>query len=96
MLSHHICDEHEWEGGKCDIHSLTVCSCGECTDGNLICEGKKYETRHKLKCLYHSLAYKIELHNRSKQAERVIDKELGRGHTNQVESANSVLIGFRK
>ena len=25
-----------------------------------------------------------------------IDKELGRGHTNQLESANSALIRFRK
>ena len=75
---------------------LVQCNCGKCTDGNLSCNGKKYKTRYKLKCLYHILAYKIELHNRSKQAERVISTELGRGHTNQLESANSALIRLRK
>ena len=49
-----------------------------------------------LNCPYHTLAYFVKLHNRSKQAEKVIDKELGRGHTNQLESANSALIRFRK
>ena len=64
MLSHHVCDEHEWEGGGCDFHSLVQCNCGKCTDGNLSCNGNKYKTRYKLKCPYHILAYKIELHNR--------------------------------
>ena len=47
-------------------------------------------------CEYHALAYEIECHSRSKQAEQVIHTELGRGHTNQLESANSALIRFRK
>ena len=96
MLSHHVCDEHEWDGGQCDFHSLRECSCGECADGNLNCNGKEYKTRLKLSCPYHTLAYGIELNNRSKQAEKVIDKDLGRGHTNQLESANNALIRFRK
>ena len=53
MLSHHVCDEHEWEGGGCDFHSLVQCNCGKCTDGNS--NGKKYKTRYKLKCQYHWL-----------------------------------------
>ena len=53
-------------------------------------------TMNKLKCEFHKLAYKIELHNRSKQADQVIAPELGRGHTNQLESANSALIKFRQ
>ena len=24
MLSHHVCDEHEWEGGGCDFCNVTV------------------------------------------------------------------------
>ena len=36
------------------------------------------------------------MNNKSKQAEKVIDKHLGRGHTNQLESANNALIRFRK
>ena len=96
MLSHHVCDEHKWDGGQCDFHSLRECSCGECADGNLNCNGKEYKPRLKLSCPHHTLAYRIELNNRSKQAEKVIDKDLGRGHTNQLESANNALIRFRK
>ena len=96
MLAHHACDEHEWEGGKCDFHPLILCSCGNCTNETLKCDGRRYETMNKLKCEFHKLAYKIELHNRSKQADQVIAPELGRGHTNQLESANSALIKFRQ
>lgn len=97
MLTHHVRDEHEWEGGQCDFHELVVCSCGECKGKKRItCEGKKYKSTLLLDCPYHTLAYFVELHNRSEQADKVIDKELGRGHTNQLESANSALIRFRK
>ena len=24
MLTHHVHDEHEWEGGECDFHPLIV------------------------------------------------------------------------
>ena len=96
MLTHHVCDEHEWDGGQCDFHKLIVCSCGECKGDGITCAGKRYKTRLLLDCPYHNLAYFVELHNRSKLAEKVIDKELGRGHTNQLESANSALIRFRK
>ena len=89
-LSYHVCDEHEWD------ESLRECSRAECADGNLNCNGKEYKTRRKLSCPYHTLAYRIELNNRSKQAEKVIYKDLGRGHTNQLESANNALIRFRK
>ena len=26
-LPRHVCDEHEWEDGRCDFHQLRVCSC---------------------------------------------------------------------
>ena len=97
MLSHHARDEHEWEGGKCDFNELIVCSCGNCDKkGERHCKGKKYSTLHKLTCPYHSLAYEIECFCRAKQAEQVIHPELGRGHTNQLESANSTLNSVPK
>ena len=79
-----------------DFHSLRECNCGECADGNLNCNGKEYKTRLKLSRPYHTLAYRIELNYRSKQAEKVIDKDLGRVHTNQLESGNNALIRFGK
>ena len=92
MLPHHARNEHEWEGGQCDFHRLTVCSCNKCPSNESIqCEGKKYNSTF----VFHSLAYGIECNSRSEQAESVIDPDLGRGHTNQVESANSTLARFR-
>ena len=96
MLPCHARDIHEWEGGKCDFHPLHVCSCGNCSSGDIQCEGKPYKTINKLNCDYHELAYEIECHSRSKQAEQAIHTALGRGHTNQLESANSALIRFRR
>ena len=86
MISHDVCDEPEWVGEQCDFHTPLECSCGECAGGNLYCDGKEYKTRLKLSCPYHILGYRIELNNRSKQAENVIHRDLGRGHTNQLES----------
>ena len=40
MLTHHVCDEHEWDGGQCDFHKLIVCSCGECKGDEITCTGK--------------------------------------------------------
>ena len=79
MLTHHVCDEHEWDGVQCDFHNLIVCSCGECKGDEITCAGKRYKSRLLLDCPYHNLAYFVKLHNRSKLvAEKVIDKELGR------------------
>ena len=71
MLTHHVRDEHEWDGEQCDFHKLIVCSCGECKGEKMTCKGKKYKTRLLLDCPYHNLAYFVELHKRSKQAEKV-------------------------
>ena len=65
MLPHHARDEHEWEDGKCDFHSLTLRSCGQCGEGDVKCEGKVYKTRNVLMCPYHSLAYQIECEKRA-------------------------------
>ena len=98
MLPYHAQDIHTWEGGgHCDFHPQIVCSCGECNKKyEPACEGKAYKTTNKITCPYHVLAYEIECHNRAEQAEDLIHPELGRGHTNQLESANSALIRFRR
>ena len=44
ILPHHAKDEHEWEDGKCDFHSLTLCLCGHCGKGDVKCKGKAYKT----------------------------------------------------
>ena len=95
ILPRHARDEHKWEDGKCDFHSLTVCSCGQCGEGDVKCEGKAYKTRNVLTCPYHSLAYQIECEKRAQQAHDVIHPVLGRGHTNQNEASHNVLIRFR-
>ena len=58
ILPRHARAEHEWEDGKCD--SLTLCSCGQCGEGDVKCEGKVYKGRNVLTSPYHSLAYQIE------------------------------------
>ena len=77
ILPHHARDEHEWEDGKCDFHSLTLCSCGQCGEGDMKCEGKAYKTRNTLTCPYHSLAYQIECEKRAQQAHDVRDSKVG-------------------
>ena len=54
-LTHHVQDEHEWEGGRCEFHPLRVCTCGECESEAIKCEGKPYRTRIPLSCPFHIL-----------------------------------------
>ena len=92
MFPDHFQDNHD----ECDFHRGRKCSCGHCDGSELTCDGKQYTiSQPKLTCPYHTLAYKIECHHRSEQAEQVIDPVLGKGHTNHLESANSALIRFR-
>ena len=68
MLPRHACDKHEWDGGKCTLHELSVLLW--CQDGaDLKCDGKDYHTRQILKCPLHSLAYDIECHQRASMSE---------------------------
>ena len=62
MLSHHVCDEHEWDGG---IVISTVCV--SVAVGNVLMEISIAMARNRLKltCQYHTLAYRIELNNRA-------------------------------
>ena len=94
-LHHHARDVHAWKEGNCDFHAMFVCSCGQCKKGELNCSGKEYRTRHVLICPFHSLLYEIECDRRAKRAWDIIHPEYGRGHTNQMETAHSVLTMFR-
>ena len=95
LSKYHSRDMHEWEDGKCDFHSLMICSCGNCEQDTLTCEGKEYHTSHVLTCPLHSLAYEIECNHRAEHAEEIIDPELGKGHSNACEATFSVFPKFR-
>ena len=93
-LVYHVQDIHEWEGGQCQFHALTVCSCGSCMDKNEPqCQGKDYHTREVLSCPFHLLVYKIECHFRAKMADQLVEK---RGHSNWLESSHNIFIRFRQ
>ena len=96
-LVYHVQDIHEWEGGPCQFHALTVCSCGSCTDKNKPqSQGKDYHTREVLSCPFHLLVYKIECHIRAKMADQLVDSTLKRGHSNWLESSHNIFIRFRQ
>ena len=61
----------------------------------LKCSGEDCESVHVLTCEFHKLAYAIECTQRAKDAEKVIDPELVKGHSNLPESAFSFLTKFR-
>ena len=95
-LPKHARDQHEWDGGRCNFHSLRVCTCNRCEDKkNIKCEGKPYHTRMKLSCPFHSLAYEIECNERAKQVKKLVHPILKRGHSNFLEASHNVLIRFR-
>lgn len=95
-LPHHMCNEHKWDGGECEFHTPTVCSCGKCTDRSKHeCNGKPYQTRNRLTCPFHSLAYKIEIEDRASMADNLVHPLLKRGHSNLPEASHNVLIRFR-
>ena len=66
-----------------------------CIVEELKCSGEPYHSIHVLKCDFHALAYQIECAERAKEAEKVIDPGLGKGHSNLPESTFSVLTKFR-
>ena len=98
---YHSRDIHSWEGGSCTFHPLVKCSCKKCdVDENgfcpdMKCSGEPYHSAHILKCDFHGLLYEIECAQRAKDAEKVIDPNLGKGHSNLPESSFSVLTKFR-
>jgi len=94
-LARHARDEHQWEGGQCDFHAIRVCSCGECKQGELKCEGREYHTKYVLSCPLHSLAYEIECEYRASMADDLVHPTLKWGHSNLMEASHNVLIRFR-
>lgn len=88
-------------GGACSFHPLVKCSCKECEVNengfypDMRCQGQQYHSAHPLKCEFHSLAYEIVCAERAKNANNVIDPELGKGHSNLPEATFSVLTKFR-
>ena len=88
--TYHAADIHSWDGGQCNFHSLTNCSCGQCKD-DIMCEGEDYHTKSPLSCPFYKLAYQIECDNRASQASQIIHTELGRGHSNYPEASHNVL-----
>ena len=92
---YHARNIHSWSNGKCDFHSLKLCTCGECEEDDVQCEGEEYRTKHTLTCPFHALAYEIKCFNRAEEADSIIHPELGRGHSNYCEASHNVLVRFR-
>ena len=92
---YHARDIHSWHDGKCDFHSDVSCTCGNCEDDQVNCDGQEYHTKSPLTCPFHALAFEIECESRASQAKHIIHPELGRGHSNYPEASHNVLIRFR-
>ena len=59
-LPNHARDEHKWDGGRCDFHPLWVCTCEQCENkAEIKGVGMPYQTKMKLSCPFHTLAYEI-------------------------------------
>lgn len=93
---YHARNIHSWpDDGKCDFHGLRSCTCGECEDDRVQCEGEEYSTKYILTCPFHALVYEIECFTRAEAADSIIHPELGRGHSNYCEASHNVLVRFR-
>ena len=87
LCTHHVIDEHEWEGGHCSFHDLQKCACGNgCENGNECPKAIRYTSANVLSCPFHLLAYRIVMTGAAKRAEEVIHSTMGRGHSNPCES----------
>ena len=47
---YHARNIHSWEGGSCDFHSEKRCTCGNCEEDEVECEGREYATKNPLTC----------------------------------------------
>ena len=92
---YHARNIHNWEGGSCDFHSEKRCTCNNCEEDEIECEGREYATKNPITCPLHALAYEIECNNRAAQSHNVIHPELGKDHSNLCEGSHNVLIRFR-
>ena len=69
---YHARDIHKWKDGQCDFHNMKNCSCSDCEDDNVQCEGEDYHSKNPLSCPFHALTYEVECHNRALQASQII------------------------
>ena len=92
---YHARNIHSWKGGSCDFHSEKRCTCGNCEEDEVECDGREYATKNPLTCPLHALAYEIECNIRAARSHNVIHPELGKGHSNLCEGSHNVLIRFR-
>ena len=95
LAKYHAKKVHEWDGGKCFFHNLTVCDCGKCKKSDITCQGKPYKTKNILSCPFHSLAYEIACEAVIAKSKQIIHEELGCCHTSITESSHNVLLQFR-
>ena len=87
----HIRGHHD----SCTFHAKMVCSCGNCKQGELMCEGKPYESAHKLTCPFHAALFELECHDWAMRAKELIHPEIGKGHTTLVETSHFIMTKFR-
>ena len=66
----------------CFTHGRFALVYNKCEDRQQMkCDRKPYNTRIKLSCPFHSLAYEIECHERAAQAKKLLHPVLKRGHS---------------
>ena len=76
---YHAHNIHSWEGVAV-IFIVKRCTCGNCEEDEVECEGREYATKNPLTCPLHALAYEIECNIRAARSHDVIHPELGKGH----------------
>ena len=54
-----------------------------------------YHTRKRLRCPFHTMAYRTEIEHRARKAPSLFHSKLQAGHTNFMESSHNILIRFR-
>ena len=54
------------------------------------CSGEPYHYVNELKCEFHALTWEMKCAKRAKVRDKVIDPEVGKGHSNLSESSFSV------
>ena len=59
---YHAHNIHSWEGGSCDFHSEKRCTCGNCEEDEVECEGREYATKNPLTCPLHAQSVILEQH----------------------------------
>ena len=72
------------------FHLLLVCSCGNCENKEEFKCEEKYKSQKVLTCELHSLAYETECCVRAENADKIVNSDLGHGHSNLCEATFSV------